>query len=161
MGPGRIRPGEPTRSARPTDCPGCFNGARANSPWRTPEKLTNFQVDFASLGSGQGEFALENFASGFGATLDTMRLLQWGQGEFALENSAGVVPLRPRSIGEFNRGQGEFALENRTDAGAASAHPGASMGPGRIRPGERSKETERSHPRLCFNGARANSPWRT
>ncbi len=82
---------------------------------------------------GHGEFAVENVI--YGTHGAKALKLQWGHGEFAVENPS--APKFKERNAMLQWGHGEFAVEN---------------GFGRLR----SKMTVES-----FNGATANSPWRT
>ncbi len=71
-----------------------------------------------------------------GAVANGLPALQWGHGEFAVENG-GILAHGPQS------------------------RHAASMGPRRIRRGEPRRATTSSGRKPSFNGATANSPWRT
>ncbi len=144
--------------ARPGSTPCAFNGATANSPWRTSTQTTHTDSTVC-LQWGHGEFAVENgshsappttwklpsmgprrIRRGEHSQTDTYcgknKNLQWGHGEFAVENA--TRPPRPGlDLENLQWGHGEFAVENLTRPSRAGA---------RWTP---------------FNGATANSPWRT
>src|SRR5581483_1215570 len=178
MGPRRIRRGEPRRwASRRTAGSPCFNGATANSPWRT----------------GPGRGACPSPPRFNGATANspwrTLQInlrhtaeeaLQWGHGEFAVENPGSGRPPPPaarrfngatanspwRTPGrvdlltesfQLQWGHGEFAVENDgVRAGAGQRLVLASMGPRRIRRGERGRRCRRRSRPSRFNGATAN-----
>ncbi len=184
MGPRRIRRGEPGAGSGPPPAPRrCFNGATANSPWRTPcrsPRCSGCSACFngATANSPWRTDRLRGFVG-------QVHGLQWGHGEFAVENapSSPVTPpgreasMGPRRIrrGEhrsrfrFHRPERQASMgprrirrgERRRPA-RAGAEGAASMGPRRIRRGElRSSWPVTSRGKNCFNGATANSPWRT
>ncbi len=133
MGPRRIRRGEPHNSTLSASQRMGFNGATANSPWRTDRSIL-LQRNRDLLQWGHGEFAVEN---GRRAAPSTGAIwLQWGHGEFAVENG-GAASVAPTTPEELQWGHGEFAVEN--------------MAPWAGRKGRPTR----------FNGATANSPWRT
>ncbi len=113
-----------------------FNGATANSPWRTSRMFPVLAEAYRLLQWGHGEFAVENGDCVGGKRLREL-LLQWGHGEFAVENFAGRVQHPLEQIG-FN--------------GATANSPWRTPQP-------RGAGRPRSPRR--FNGATANSPWRT
>ncbi len=185
-----------------------FNGATANSPWRTPASCKSSRPrrglqwghgEFAVENSGQrrdrprggrlqwghGEFAVEN-AGTAAALRSTTYELQWGHGEFAVENAelqrgawseSGSASMGPRRIrrgepppergpgqrrGKLQWGHGEFAVENEPTRHRCASGRVASMGPRRIRRGEPVPPAAYDVRRPGgFNGATANSPWRT
>ncbi len=134
MGPRRIRRGEHGSVEAGWSGRACFNGATANSPWRTPLPTRPPRT--------------------------APRRLQWGHGEFAVENVVSVMPS-PVAMAALQWGHGEFAVENRTGSAGGRGISGASMGPRRIRRGERLRQALHGSRVRRFNGATANSPWRT
>src|SRR5258706_560402 len=84
MGPRRIRRGEARDGGNHRATLPSFNGATANSPWRTLQKLNADAANEAALQWGHGEFAVENGKPRTGG--DKTFGLQWGHGEFAVEN---------------------------------------------------------------------------
>ncbi len=83
---------------------------------------------------GHGEFAVENWIGSI--QHGRPRRLQWGHGEFAVENLP--APSREWSGQEsLQWGHGEFAVENVGHADGKVGAGVASMGPRRIRRGER------------------------
>src|SRR5947209_7257343 len=85
MGPRRIRRGERLRFASSRRSQTAFNGATANSPWRTRKQACSSSRAPASLQWGHGEFAVENIQSV--VVTKPIFHLQWGHGEFAVENA--------------------------------------------------------------------------
>ncbi len=133
MGPRRIRRGErPGKHPRVKWKDG-FNGATANSPWRTCT-LTVTTNQVTVLQWGHGEFAVENEWVAR-APWKANGELQWGHGEFAVENAKPQGSLA--YCGKLQWGHGEFAVENRTCLYLEEHGTQASMGPRRIRRGER------------------------
>ncbi len=117
MGPRRIRRGEQSSCECRSRGRGSFNGATANSPWRTTVKVETLFGE-EQLQWGHGEFAVEN------ATLEEMKLeeieLQWGHGEFAVENGVHSRAA-PRLDAVLQWGHGEFAVENGAAPHAATS----------------------------------------
>ncbi len=85
---------------------------------------------------GHGEFAVENPA-GTIQRREPDDPLQWGHGEFAVENGEADESGEIERGGLLQWGHGEFAVENGTAASTIESIGVASMGPRRIRRGER------------------------
>ncbi len=185
MGPRRIRRGEPQVGEYVTTAVNVsFNGATANSPWRTPAvractrksgKRFNGATANSPWRTRRARSTIRRAAGFNGATANSpwrtcssrsgrsrrTPWLQWGHGEFAVENA---VPNGGQLVGvaELQWGHGEFAVENATrSSGTRSARWGFNGATANSPWRTTRPAVARAARGRGFNGATANSPWRT